>query len=248
MTDPHRDARTPDPWQDVKPERYVIRQGSACGGFDYYDVAKVDAARAADQSELTRLRGKLAAIPDGCPECGWNDQHSPQCSRYGTLAPSSSAENAELITQLRADLAALTQERDEFRQQFDAFIEGQEASIKGAPRESNPYPPGDTCGVGPLWSQWDDGYDCNINRQLKADLAASQQETATYRQAFVDMQAENASLRRLHLDAEADVDRLTAASTALREHLQTTEENLTRVEPLEAGDDGQDLPRRKNGE
>lgn len=31
-----------------------------------------------------------APLP-GCPECGWNDEHSPQCTRYGTPAPQSYA-------------------------------------------------------------------------------------------------------------------------------------------------------------
>ncbi len=38
---------------------------------------------------LAALRPSEGPPASGCPECGWNDEHSPQCSRTG-LAPSSS--------------------------------------------------------------------------------------------------------------------------------------------------------------
>lgn len=53
---------------------------------------------------------------------------------------------------------------------LDAFDAGQKASLNGQPRSDNPHDPGDTFHVPPIWHAWDDGYDCNINQQLKAEV------------------------------------------------------------------------------
>lgn len=47
------------------------------------------------REENAALRQKLAGahqqeIAPGCPVCGWNDEHSPQCRYAGTAAPASS--------------------------------------------------------------------------------------------------------------------------------------------------------------
>lgn len=89
---------------------------------------------------------------------------------------------------------------------FDAFNEGQEASIEKRPRSENPYPPGDSWGVGPLWLQWDDGYDCNINRMLKAELAAADAQYQTFlaqlRELSERYRARGQRLSRPDCDAE----------------------------------------------
>ena len=85
-----------------------------------------------------------------------------------------------LLCEAEAELVSLRAARDTAEQRVkeleaseDAFMEGQEASLRSEPRSINPYPPGDSHGIGELWSQWDDGYDCNINRALKAQLASA---------------------------------------------------------------------------
>ena len=71
-----------------------------------------------------------------------------------------------------AEVQRLQQENARLQAARDAFDAGQAASLDGQPRTANPHSPGDSYGVNDLWAQWDDGYDCNINRALKAEVAS----------------------------------------------------------------------------
>ncbi len=112
----------------------------------------------------------------------------PRCSfaDASTYAHGELIERSEVL-RLAADVDATLAWKDEriaeLEAMQDAFDAGQEASLKGEPRESNPHPPGDSYGVGTLWLQWDDGYDCNINRKLKAELAAKDAQLSELREA-----------------------------------------------------------------
>ncbi len=106
----------------------------------------------------------------------------------GEVVSSSPGEGTGTLTPLKqewwtreeceARLAAKDERIAELEAMQDAFDAGQEASLKGEPRETNPHLLSDSYGVGTLWLQWGDGYDCNINRKLKAELAAKDAQLA----------------------------------------------------------------------
>lgn len=82
------------------------------------------------------------------------------------------------------ELQAVREERDALQALREAFMAGQAASLSHEPRTANPFPPGDSYGVNDLWANWDDGYDCNITRALKAQLAALEAERTALRTAL----------------------------------------------------------------
>lgn len=148
-----------------------------------------NAAPVSGEGTGTLTRYRVTSHGDLVPEAEWTPRNQDRPVVY----PSASVD---------ATLAAKDERIAELEAFRDAFDAGQEASLKGEPRESNPHPPGDSYGVGTLWLQWDDGYDCNINRKLKAEVAAKDAQLAELhplRQALSDAQ-DDLTQARIRID------------------------------------------------
>ncbi len=71
-------------------------RGADSGGVGILDAGRRTEGQAARRTEPQAILGAdsaaRVALPSappapGCPECGWNDEHSPQCRHAGTPAP-----------------------------------------------------------------------------------------------------------------------------------------------------------------
>lgn len=76
------------------------------------------------REQVRQLTAKVSTTGDGCPECGWNDMHSPQCRHAGTPAPPAVADLATPMQTLRVSLQA-----EESQAESDQAVAGLRSAV-----------------------------------------------------------------------------------------------------------------------